>query len=930
MLCVAGGMVGRNRERAAVQSLLECVRNGPAGLILEGEAGIGKTTVLQAAVGAAASAGFTVMSAGGATAEVGMAFAAIADLLGGVGTGALDTLPPVQRASLNRVLLRGSEGPTNDERAAAAAFLSVLHTLADSRPVLVAIDDAQWIDASSRAVLGFALRRVKRRIAVIATVRNGGQTGESNTDWIALPAKANVSRIALQPMSVGGLHKVIMSELGAALSRPLITRIHALSGGNPFYGVELARSRDVMMSTFPALPARLDNLIGARLDAIDPHASRLLLICACQASPQMSDLALVHGGEVEEVVALLHGAEKERLVVFDGDRIRFTHPLLAHAVYARASAADRRAVHSALAGIDDHIETRARHLALAAVTAEESTLNALDEAAESAASRGAHSSAAELVELAINLGGRSPVRRLRAADYHFRAGALEAAERIVGPLVDELPMGTLRTIALMVQGGVRGYRHGLASAADVLARAVEEAGDNTVLRAQGLMLLSLAIGLTGDMTTCVAHARRAYRDAMALGVPTLRSQTAALWVHVSFMYGLGTDQAALATALADEDPDTDAPATVQASAVFAINCAWTGQLHDARSSMAEIARRCGERGNEVDVVWAASLQTVIDIWLGRYADAARTASDAFEHAQQIGGQLPLIDAQTSLAAVAAYTGRLADAYEAATAAAEAARSSGMTYLAGPPLMSLAFAQVSSGRYGETLQTLEPLLASFDSDHDTEIVRGAYLPDAIEALIHTGQTDRATPLVEALQSNGARLGRAWMLAVGARGRAQLLAHSGDLQVAEHSALQALAHHDQLPMPFENARTQLLLGQIQRRRRRPKEAIATLTAAAAAFDELGSPLWADRAHAELRRLASRSNRSNTFTPAERQVAEKAAAGFSNREIATALSVSPKTVEMHLSNVYRKAGVHSRAQLAARWPSARDDAGPSPNAY
>jgi DNA-binding CsgD family transcriptional regulator len=187
-----------------------------------------------------------------------------------------------------------------------------------------------------------------------------------------------------------------------------------------------------------------------------------------------------------------------------------------------------------------------------------------------------------------------------------------------------------------------------------------------------------------------------------------------------------------------------------------------------------------------------------------------------------------------------------------------------------------------------------------------------VPDAVEAMTALGRADEAEPLVEALQRNGDRVDRAWMLAVGARCRAMVLAARGDVNAAVQSARRALAEHDRLPMPFERARTQLLLGQLLRRDR--SEATAMLRDALAVFEQLGTQLWADRARAELTGTSSRSraNGRDRLTPAEQRVAELVASGMTNRDVAAKLYISAKTVEATLARVYRKLGIRSRAEL------------------
>ena len=189
----------------------------------------------------------------------------------------------------------------------------------------------------------------------------------------------------------------------------------------------------------------------------------------------------------------------------------------------------------------------------------------------------------------------------------------------------------------------------------------------------------------------------------------------------------------------------------------------------------------------------------------------------------------------------------------------------------------------------------------------------------------GRHAEAERLVDALQHNGIRFDRRWMLAMAARGRAWVQAARGDLETAEQSARDALAHHDRLPMPFETARTQLLLGHVQRRRRQKQAAMATLSEAARAFDELGTPLWAQRAKRELDRLTPAVRTAAGLTRSEERVARLAAAGLSNKEIAAQLFVSAKTVETNLSSVYRKLGIRSRSQLHPRLTSENSSENP-----
>ena len=230
-------------------------------------------------------------------------------------------------------------------------------------------------------------------------------------------------------------------------------------------------------------------------------------------------------------------------------------------------------------------------------------------------------------------------------------------------------------------------------------------------------------------------------------------------------------------------------------------------------------------------------------------------------------------------------------------------------------MTLGFVNVSLGDYESALADLQPLVSSFDQLYCTEIIKAGFVPDAVEALVGLGRIAEAEPMIEALERNGRRLDRSWMLAIAARCRAMVLASSGDVEAAERAARQAMVEHDRLSMPFERARTQLLLGQLQRRKRQKHSAAATLGEALVAFETLGSPLWADRARAEIARTNVTPAGANELTPSEQRVAELAASGMTNRDIAATLFVSAKTVEANLTQVYRKLGIRTRAELGRR---------------
>ncbi|HEX7825392.1 MAG TPA: ATP-binding protein, partial [Mycobacterium sp.] len=237
---MTGGGRGRPAERNAIAEFLTTVESGQAGLIVEGEAGIGKTNLWLDAVDQARTRGFRVLTAQVAEAETVLAYAAVGDLLGDIDADTLDGLPDVQRLAVDRVLLRApGDGLVTDQRVVAAALSSIVDALSPTAPVLVAIDDVQWLDPSSHAVVAFAARRLRGRVGVLLSERCEPDKG---TSWSRLGEPDGFTRIRLGPMSLGGLHSIITANLGKPLSRPVMVRIAEISAGNPFYAMELARA----------------------------------------------------------------------------------------------------------------------------------------------------------------------------------------------------------------------------------------------------------------------------------------------------------------------------------------------------------------------------------------------------------------------------------------------------------------------------------------------------------------------------------------------------------------------------------------------------------------------------------------------------------------------------------------------------------------
>ncbi len=918
-------IVSRPEETRAVAAFLSAAASEPSGLVAEGEPGIGKTTLCLSTVELAEQRGFRVLSARPAEAESVLAYASLADLLSGVDLSVLEMLPTPQRLAIDRVMLRAeAEELTTDQRAVGAGFLSIVELLAERSPVLVAIDDLQWLDPSSRNVVAFAARRISARVGVLGTVRTDPDDRAGAASWLQLPQPDGVARMQLRPLSLGGLNAVITQRLGQSLSRPAIVRIQEVSGGNPFYALELARAMDgdVRSAEMP-MPMTLSELVRARIGSLDESARDVLLAMACHAAPTVELVSRATGMTAEDVVARLEDVEGKGIVGIDGHRLRFAHPLLARGFYTDVTPARRRSMHRRLAEIVDELEIKARHLALAATHGDELTLMSLDEAADMARSRGAPAAAAELLDMAIALGGGSPERRILSAAHHFDAGEPARARQLLESTIAQLEPGPRRAEAFSLLALVASLNDSFDEAADLLERSLDDVQNELAQRVATLVSLSFALVNAGRMDTAVQHIEDAVTGAAELGDPHALSQALGMRVMLHFMRGDGLDARSMQRALDLEDQAADISAAFSPSVQHALLLAWTGELDRAYEEMLTIRRRCIDRGEEGELSFVDFHSVLIGIWRGSMAEATLVAEDAVERAHQLNGDLPLSVALTVRAAVAAYAGDESSVRRDVADAMAASQRCGSRRLGEWPVSMLGFLDVSMGNYEAAVRTLTPLMATLELvPESTELISASYVPDAAEALIHLGRLAEAEQMVDTLERNGRRLDRPWMKAVAGRCRGMLLAAQGDVNAASSAVEEAMIEHDRLPMPFDRARTQLLLGQLQRRQRQKDQAATTLREALKTFEDLNTRLWADRARDELARADVGTRRMSSLSPSEQRVAELAASGMTNRDVAAALFISPKTVESNLARIYRKLGIHSRAELGRHMGQPTDE--------
>ena len=423
-------IVGRERELASVQAFVGRPPDGAAGLVLDGEAGIGKSTLWLEGVAAARERGLVVLSSRPAEAERGLEHVGLGDLFEEVLADVAPLLSMPRRRALEVALLHeeAADEPV-DHRALGVAVRDVLHVLGDRGPVLLAIDDVQWLDAPSASALAFALRRLAASPVLLLLARRLADGIEPSAVERALGAE-RVELLTVGPLSVGALHRLLHDRLGRTFARQTLLRIHERSGGNPFFAQELAGALDVDVDPLEplAIPATLNELVRARLAGLSATTRDALALAAALGTPSMA--LLEQAGVAADALA---PAVAAHVIERENGRIRFTHPLLASVLYGDLGA-QRQQIHARLAEIVDDPLLRAAHLALSCDAPDAAIAAALDDAVALAAERGALATAAELAEQAMRLTPSNAReerhrRALAAARAHRAAGEWTRARR---------------------------------------------------------------------------------------------------------------------------------------------------------------------------------------------------------------------------------------------------------------------------------------------------------------------------------------------------------------------------------------------------------------------------------------------------------------------------------------------------------------------
>jgi DNA-binding CsgD family transcriptional regulator len=913
-------IVGRDTELGELVAFIHAFPADAEALILEGEAGIGKTVLWTAAVELAREAGL-VLACRAAQAETELALTGLGDMLAPLVDTVIPALPVPLARALEIALLRQAPGPAAvEQRTLMAACTQTVKFLAEQRPVFIAIDDVQWLDSTTAAIVAFAMRRLAgERVGLICSLRVPAPDAARFDPGFGVPAH-RLKRVPLGPLAAGALTRILRSRIAADISWPAAWRLHQAAGGNPLYALELARSLPAGQHSLDEplrVPLSLAQIVRRRLAALPRLTGDALLLAAAAPGLQLPRLAAAMGASGEAAERAVDAAVAEGIVLMDDDVIRFAHPLWSAAAYSTVSLSRRRRAHQRIAAVTSDVEERARHLALGAAGPDEAAASAVAGAAETTAARGAVASAAELAAFAARLtpdGGTRLSRSIDAAQYLYRAGDAAGARQSLEDVAARCPHGTARARVLLALGQVRVFDLDAGPVLQILQDALDNAAGDEVLQAQ--IHLAMSWVCESDLPAGLAHALAADELLSGHDEPALLAEVS----HAELMFenlcghGMRAELARRALALELTAPPrsiTDRPSFQIASILVTHD-----DLDGARERLHATLDAVGPEQPEASGFEVMSALVHTELLAGnldaaqRWARAAAASIDLPGYEDRSGWALALE------AEVDAVVGRSEEARAKAGQALSQSEAAGSPFGMLRVLPVLGFVALSQ----DDMETAVGHLSRADELSERiglhEPGRFRFHADYAEALIRVGQADQAVEVIERLENRGRALARTWALATSARCRALLAMCRTDTEEA-HAALQAaLSWHENLPIPFELGRTHLVAGEIHRRCRHKRQAAAHLGSALEIFDRLGARLWSQRATAELSRVGMRARLPAGLTETEQQVAALVATGLSNREVAARLFVSLRTVESNLSRVYHKLGLRSRTELAREY--------------
>ncbi|MDF3292827.1 ATP-binding protein [Streptomyces silvisoli] len=929
-----GSLYGREHEQAVLDRLLEGAGDGMSGvLVLRGEPGIGKTALLDHAVATGAAAGMRVIRAAGVEYEAELPYAAL-HLLLGTGLDRLSALPQPQRQALEGAFGLAPPAVT-DRLLTGLAVLSLLSELAEERPLLCVVDDAQWLDRASADALLLAARRLQAEPVALLLAARDGEGGL---------ATAGLPELRLTGLAEPAATELLDARFGR-LAAPVRHRVLTEARGNPLALTELPAALAAEPAGVPEVPGaipltdRLQVAFHGQVSRLPAATQTLLLLAAAEPG---GDLEVLRRAAERLGAGLpdLRPAEEADLVhTVESDpaprTLAFRHPLLRAAVYRRAPLASRLAAHRALADAlarstdDEAADRRAWHLALAAPAPDETVAAALEQAAVRAHGRGGHAAAAAAIERAARLSPDRDTATRRfalSAEAAIEAGdparaeslAERAAARLTEPLYDVPVMPGepgMRDVLAHVRATARFLRGDFPGAYRLLVDGADRAAGSDPRQAARMLMQAFHVAWylgereLGEVVDGLGRLTHPADDAVTPLVHYLVAATSPL---------LGRSAVPLPplakTVAAAEANGARVPWDVVQVCGASLIHGRDAETYRLAASLAVGCRASGGFGQLPTVLFFLA---EAELFHGRHRDALASATEALRIARDTGQRQWTSQLTGFLAYLAAVEGdaegcrRLGD-----DALTDTGGSPAMA--PGEPWTRWAFGllDLGAGRAAEALDRLAPLVEG-PMRHHVSATRA--VPDLVEAAVRLGRAERAREPAERFAGWAALTGQPWAEALALRCRALLADDPADQEACYTKALAAYQEADGPDRPLERARTALLYGEWLRRARRKAEARAPLRAAVETFERLGAGPWAERARTELGatgesapRTPGRSGAPAGLTPQELQIVRLAARGLSNRDIAAQLFLSPRTVGYHLYKAYPKLGVSSRGEL------------------
>jgi DNA-binding CsgD family transcriptional regulator len=909
--------LGREPELARLTQLLKQAQNGSGGaLVVRGEPGVGKSLLLASATAAAQD--FTVLSAAGVQSESDLAFGALSAILHPLLRG-IRELPAGQAASLSAAVGLSS-GSQVERLACHAAVVGLLAASAGTRPVLVVGDDLQWFDAASRDALLFAARRLNSdRVVFVLAVRDGDTEERLETGLPELTLTGLDEGPALE------LVKRAAGEVSPAVARRLWTQ----TAGNPLALVEIPRNlsseqRNGRMALDEPLPVgrRLEASFAARA-AVLPEACRQALLIAATSYTGATDTILAALTVRGLPPNALDPAEEDGLISIINGSLAWRHPLVRSAIYHAATAPARRAAHAALAQaggesrLSDH---RAWHLAAAAAAPAEDVAADLERVAVEAGRRGAPATALRAFVQAAKLSPAEPQRARReteGAELALAVGRWDEALQLLDGARGRSDDPRLRARGELIRARVEMLRGSPHAAHDRLVALAEALQDiDRPLAAAAMTEAVLARTMTGPVPAYRATAERAFALARPVGgeVEAMAAVALGCGLMLSGETDAGLELFGRYGAVV-EKPEVwhSAP---ELPGMYACLHASIERFETADRLFEAMTTSARDHGAVRALPYPLSGRALVDLELGRWPSALAGAEEAVELSREMVGGAMLASSLAALAQVEASMGRTEATRSHAYESLAICKQLNAWAVEPEPVLALASLALSLGEHEEAVNVWKQTTVDI---REWVLEPGwEHLDDVmIEASVRAGRHAQAERELEDLQQKADRTGRTWAHAVAARCRGLLAPAS---EIDQHFQ-RALEWHTRAPLPFARARTELCYGERLRRARRRADAREQLARASKTFHALGATIWGQRAERELaaagysRQSPAEQSPWAELTAAETRVAQVILEGATYHEAASALFVSPRTVETHLRQIYRKVGVRSRSELTRR---------------